>query len=1067
MVSPQIFLSYSHRDEHYLQSLLPFLSTLERDGLVVVWSDKQIRPGERWREEIDAALHAATIAVLLVSQDFLASTFVRDEELPRILTRQQEGHLIVLPVFLRPSTITSYSILIHDSSGGERRIELREFQGFGSPDKTLAELDGPARERRFVDLHDRIRRLATGQLDVPPPVRPPQPGPQQQDVAARRPRISRIPFSRNRTFTGREEHLARLHRELQSGKAAAVTQALAGLGGIGKTQLALEYSYRFAREYDVVWWIRAEHPSTSRDDMRALGEALGIDAVDDSSLMIEATLEWLDHHEDWLLVFDNAEHPNQIRSLLPKAGRGRTLITSRYPGWGEVAEVVRLGVWTPEEAIGYLSRRASPPAGAAAAAIADMLGYLPLALAQAAAYVEETGSGFDGYLALLKSRPTETLKLRGNSSDAEKAVATVWDISFARVSESNASAVELLNLFAFLPPDRIPRALLGQRAEKLPPSIRATVEEPFAMDAAIGALRKYSLVETTPEAFSVHRLVQAVVRARLDNDTYRLLSEIAKDLEGDASSLSGHEDLPEPIKSRRAAYLVGGAVLAAALIVFAAQATRGIRSGAADRPEGIAKGAGSGSAGAHSSADAPSAYGPAKSRANPPIANGADLSFDGIASNGTSLPPDPQGAVGPHHYVQTAGGAFAVYDKAGKELLNPMFITALWTGRGDLCEKGSAVGGAVVYDHLADRWLLSYIAVDQSHVAEHEPQACLAVSKTDNPQENVWHLYTFTIGSRKEFVDYPRLAVWADGYYLSAGIFAENQFTGSDVWVFEREPMLRGNTAQFRRIHGSAGGFLFPAQLAGEPLAGSAELFVQQVSGKPPDKDRLEVFVCRIDWSAPVRSTLTLIATLEIQSFAAADCDCVPQPGTPTLLQVIGDRLMSPVQYRKFGDVEALVANHTINVGSKDRFAAGNRWYELKKASGGAWSIVQQGTSSADGVHRWMASIAMDAQENIALGYSASSKTLQPEIRYDARLRGDRPGEISIRDTILFRGRGSQTDISRWGGFSSMSPDPVGACTFWYTGEYLPYDGNYNWRTRIARFRLPGCAERPVTETRH
>jgi hypothetical protein len=160
--APRVFLSYSHRDEPILEALLPYLATLEREGLVAVWSDRQIQGGERWREAIDTALDAATIAVLLISQEFLASPFVRDEELPRILEQQLAGQMTILPVFVSPSTVTSDSVIIRDAQGLERRIVLGELQGFGAPDMTLSELELAERQRCFVELHNRIRALATG-----------------------------------------------------------------------------------------------------------------------------------------------------------------------------------------------------------------------------------------------------------------------------------------------------------------------------------------------------------------------------------------------------------------------------------------------------------------------------------------------------------------------------------------------------------------------------------------------------------------------------------------------------------------------------------------------------------------------------------------------------------------------------------------------------------------------------------------------------------------------------------------------------------------------------------------
>ena len=542
MRQPRIFISYSHRDARTLTSLLPYLTTLEREGLVDVWVDTDLKGGERWEEAIEAALNSASTAVLLISQHFLASKFIYKEELPRILGRQAAGQLTVIPVFLSPSTVTSDAIIFRDGEGCEQRITLSKIQGFGTPDKTLRQLRPTDRERLFVKLSERIRELASAQghtTEQDDTQRRHPVDPQEAlSTAVQQPRISQIPHPRNPNFIGREEYLERLHQELNSGKLAAVMQAIAGLGGIGKTQLALEYSYRYGSEYNVIWWVRSEQEETRLGDLQALGQALGQSRSGmEVSQSITATLAWLDRNDNWLLVFDNVEHPSHIRDLLPKARRGHIIITSRYAAWQEVAQTVSLTLWSRGEAISYLSQRTRQQNDTAAAAIAEALGYLPLALVQAAAYIEETGCSFADYLELFQAHPAETLRLRPAASDAEKVIATIWEIAFQRVAETNPRAVELLNLFAFLPPDRIPRRLLTGQANRLPVSLAETVQDPFVLNTAITVLRSYSLIDTTEDSFSVHRLVQVAVRGRLDSENYRLFSEAARDLQDSPSPL--------------------------------------------------------------------------------------------------------------------------------------------------------------------------------------------------------------------------------------------------------------------------------------------------------------------------------------------------------------------------------------------------------------------------------------------------------------------------------------------------------------------------------------------------
>ena len=562
MSRPNVFVSYSHKNSRALKSLLPYLDTLKRANFVDVWTDRQLRGGQRWREEIRAALAAADVAVLLISQEFLTSTFVYEEELPSILERQTNGTLTVLPVYVSPSTVTSEEVVFLDARGREQRILLSDTQGFGTPQRTLSELDLPERQRAFVDLHDRIRGLATTRQTPLTPAAGVRRAAAAHASTDHRPHIHHLPFPRNRNFSGREAYLRQLHEELTSGRPDAGTQALTGLGGIGKTQIALEYSYRYGAEYDILWWVRSEYVDTCLEDVRGLGAALGVEGRSNAKQAAARPVEQLNSLDDWLLVFDNTEHPDVIRELLPKSSRGHVIITSRYPAWGAVARVLRMGVWQPKEAAAYLERRTGLAISKAAVDTAVAVGHLPLALAQVAAYVEETGAGFERYLDLLKSHPAETLGWQVNASEAKKAVATVWDIALERVGASEPAAVDLLNLFAFLPSDGISRSLLVQQADRLPSPLRGTVRNQLALDAAIAALRRYSLVDTTPDGFIVHRLVQAVVQARLDGTRRAVFYDAATDLMGkdpelgvpaSASTSTPSQAPPVQHKKRRAA----------------------------------------------------------------------------------------------------------------------------------------------------------------------------------------------------------------------------------------------------------------------------------------------------------------------------------------------------------------------------------------------------------------------------------------------------------------------------------------------------------------------------------
>ena len=330
--------------------------------------------------------------------------------------------------------------------------------------------------------------------------------------------------------------------------------------------------------------------------------------------------------------------------------------------------------------------------------------------------------------------------------------------------------------------------------------------------------------------------------------------------------------------------------------------------------------------------------------------------------------------------------------------------------------------------------------------------------------------------------DYPKLAVWPDGYDMSFNMFRPSLFSytfvGPLVCALERAKMLAGapDPVALCGQLGSSYNRLLPSDLDGTmpPPDGSPNFFLGLGS------NALRLWKFHTDF-ANYDATLTGPTPIGVASFSQA-CGggtCVPQPGTTQLLDSLGDRLMYRVVYRNFGDHESLVANHSVAVGGGGGSGKGNprdpnakgggggstggksspvgiRWYELRNPNGTP-VVFQQGTYAPDATYRWMGSIGMDRMANIALGYSASSGQVYPEIRYTGREARDEPGTLQT-EAILSLGHGSQQGgLSRWGDYSSMSIDPTDDCTFWYTNQYLLTDGPFNWSTRIASFRFPSC----------
>jgi hypothetical protein len=445
----------------------------------------------------------------------------------------------------------------------------------------------------------------------------------------------------------------------------------------------------------------------------------------------------------------------------------------------------------------------------------------------------------------------------------------------------------------------------------------------------------------------------------------------------------------------------------------------------------------------------------------------SSTNFEGINNINGALPPDTVGDVGPGHYVQMVNLSFAVWDRSGNLLMGPMNSNTIWSGFGGPCETTNDGDPIVFYDHLSDRWVLSQFALPNYPSGPF--YECVAVSQTADPT-GAYHRYEFLISNTK-MDDYPKFGLWPDAYYMSINQYNQNSLTwaGQGVVAFERDQMLLGQPAlmvyfDLFPVDPNLGGML-PADLDGPvPPGGAPNPFVEvddNAWGYAPDQ--LQMWEFNVDWGTPANSTFNHVADLGTAPFDSNMCNysrnCIPQPGGKAL-DAISDRLMYRLQYRNFGSHQTLVTNHTVDATGTNR--AGIRWYELRN-SGGGWSIHQQSTFAPDTHHRWMASIAMDGNGNIALGYSISSTTIFPSIRYTGRLSSDPLGTLPQGEGQIIVGSGVQTHASgRWGDYSMMAVDPVDDCTFWYTQEYYTVTGSASWRTRIGAFGLPGCAGIPT-----
>ena len=454
--------------------------------------------------------------------------------------------------------------------------------------------------------------------------------------------------------------------------------------------------------------------------------------------------------------------------------------------------------------------------------------------------------------------------------------------------------------------------------------------------------------------------------------------------------------------------------------------------------------------------------------------------FDGIGKVQNVQPPDTQGDVGydpdtnTKYYMQWVNLSLAIWDVTDPTdvvlLLGPASGNTLFTGFGGPCESTNSGDPIVLFDHLAQRWLASQFGLPNGKAGPY--YQCVAVSQSANPTGE-WHRYEYAWPVDK-LNDYPKFGVWPDAYYLTVNQFVDTpsgslQWAGAGVAAFERTEMLAGLPARLvffdlYDINSQFGGML-PADLDGpSPPDGSPGYFIEwdDKDWQEDAADTLRLWEFEVDWTNTASSTFGLegmpnavIATSDVDSnMCDYQRECIAQPGTTNKLDAISDRLMYRAQYRNFGGHETLVSNHTVDSNGSDH--AGIHWFELRK-SGGSWSLHQDDVFAPDSENRWMASIAMDRAGNMALGYSVSSTSTFPSIRYAGRLFSDSLGSIPQGEVTLVAGGGSQTSFSnRWGDYSMMGVDPTDDCTFWYTQEYYETSGS-SWKTRIGSFVFPDC----------
>lgn len=495
-------------------------------------------------------------------------------------------------------------------------------------------------------------------------------------------------------------------------------------------------------------------------------------------------------------------------------------------------------------------------------------------------------------------------------------------------------------------------------------------------------------------------------------------------------------------------------------------------------------------------------------------------SFDGLGvgfkgPQGTSRqrnPSDNSLAVGPNHIVQIINTRMAIftkegekYNETGKPLYGPVQTRNVFRGFGGTCEQQNNGDAVVRYDQLADRWLIvmpifSSIGPEVERPlptpgktrvslrrqledigtakALYEPPLekskrkpwperpeaeedgsyamCYAVSTSSDPMGS-YYRYELV---RQLFPDYPRPAVWPDGYYVPTS--AGDDVIKKQACVVQRSKMLKGEPAAEQCVVIDGVNFLNNADLLGEqrPPKGAPNIMMaaggEQLHGDFED-NQIYTWKYHVDWEHPAKTEVRGPEKIDVAPYHYL-CDgqltrCVPQPGTDQHLDSQGDKIMSRLVYRRLGDQESIVGVHSVNTSLG---GGGVRWYEFRLDQQRNVQLYQQGTYAPDSLYRWLGSPAIDKNGNIGIGYSFGGTPHYAGQRFAGRMAGDPKGKLTLHEQVLVKGKDAQRNTLRWQDYTQTAVDPNDDCTIWYVGDYYKKNAT-SYSTKIGAFRLPGC----------
>lgn len=541
-LSLELVYCYARKDRALRDELDIHLAGLRRSGLITTWYDGVISPGTAWEQEIKIHLDAAHIILLLISPDFLASDYCYSREMTQAIDRHRRKEAYIIPVLLRPvdwmgtpfsalqmlpsnaqpvTRWTNQDDALEDVAKGIRQVVNKLLPQH----LTIPSLDTPklfTSEELLPQLPDQKQGRSK-----PVEIETSQQQKQSQIKLLSSSPLDHFPYRRNPLFTGRDAVLQKLALSLETRKIVALN----GLGGIGKTQIAIEYAYRYQHDYDYILWMKANSPEDWKISIFAIANRFALYTVSenpkqDELIVMQSVKRWLQNHQRWLLIVDNGEDLSCLEDLLPTHLKGHVLFTTQSHTVGTLAQHILIEKMETEQGALFLLRRArmidfqdsldqvAETNRIEAGEISQLVDGLPLALDQAGAYIEETQCGLGAYKQLYQTQQDYLLKQRGTSkNDHPDSVKTTVAMALKKIEQRSQTAADLLRLCAFFASAAIPEVFITEGSSTLPLSLKQVVTNPVELNEAVKVLLTYSLIQRNRDhTFVVHGIVQAVIR---------------------------------------------------------------------------------------------------------------------------------------------------------------------------------------------------------------------------------------------------------------------------------------------------------------------------------------------------------------------------------------------------------------------------------------------------------------------------------------------------------------------------------------------------------------------------